>query len=308
MKKDITIITAFFDINRESITGFNRSNQKYIDAFRFWASIQNDLVVYSDEATIEEVKKIRESYGLLEKTKTIVIDDYLDIDRELYDSIDGVMKSSYFLDFHLQTAVPEAVSPKYNYIMALKAWCVNDAYSRGAAKGMLCWLDFGFNYGGTFYRKSEEFNFLWKYNFSEKIHLLQVNELDDLPPFEIIRRNNSYIQGGEIIAPDYMWKKLWNSVRSNMLALNKSGLADDDQILLLMAYKDNPSDFEMHNVEWLGLFKEFGGKHFTFEKPSVNNIWSFLYKCKHPNEFILVRYLTYSVRTFKSLLSRKFRG
>ena len=73
--KEITIVTAFFDINRTNMQGFSRSNQKYIDSFRFWAHIQNKIVVYSDEDTIQEVRKIREEYGLLDKTETVIIDD-----------------------------------------------------------------------------------------------------------------------------------------------------------------------------------------------------------------------------------------
>lgn len=306
--KDITIVTAFFDINRENIVGFNRSNKKYIDAFKFWARIKNKIVVFSDKSTLDEVKKIRAEYGLLDKTELVIIDDYLSIDYELYDSIDKTMQNKFLYDFHLQRNVPEAISSKYNYIMAIKSWCCAEAVKKGLAKDMIAWLDFGFNYGGKFYRNENEFNFLWKYNFSDKIHLLQVNELDALPPFEIIRQNNSYFQGGEIIAPDYLWSELWSLVRKNMLILNKAGLADDDQILYLMSYHEKPDLFEIHKCEWLGLFKEFSDQTFAFEPPNENKIYSFLYKLKHPTEFHLIRKLVYSMRTLSMLCKLKQKG
>lgn len=306
--KDITIVTAFFDINRANMDGFNRSNQKYIDAFKFWARIKNKMIIFSDKNTIEEVKKIRNEYGLLDKTETIIIADYLKIDEELFLSIDKTMSNKQLYNFHLQRKIPEAVSSKYNYIMAIKAWCCMEAVNRGLAKDMVAWLDFGFNYGGRFYKNTEEFDFLWKYDFSDKIHLLQINEFDDLPPFEIIRRNDSYIQGGEIVAPDYLWKELWSLVRNNMLALNKAGLADDDQILYLMSYREKPEIFEIHKCEWLGLFKDFSNKKFTFEVPKENKMYKFLYKCKHPTEFFVIRRLVYAIRTFITLQKSKFNG
>lgn len=306
--KDITIVTAFFDINRKNIKGFNRSNDKYIEYFKFWAHIKNNIVVFSDADTIEEVKKIRKEYGLLDKTKTVVVEDYLKIDEELFSSIDNVMKSKELFDFHVQRNVPEAVNSKYNYIMALKAWCCDYAVKMNLASGMIAWLDFGFNYGGRFYRKEEEFDFLWKYDFSDKIHLLQVNELDNLPVYEIIRQNNAYVQGGEIVAPDYLWNELWNLVRNSMFTLNKTGLADDDQILYLMSYKEKPELFELHKCEWLGLFKDFSNQKFTFEVPKQNKIYNFLYKCKHPTEFHFIRKLVYSCRTFKNLVKTKQKG
>lgn len=306
--KEITIVTSFFDINRQSIKGFNRSNQKYIDAFKFWAHIKNKIVVFSDKDTIEQVRKIREEYGLLDKTETIVIDDYLKIDEELFNSINKVMENKDLYDFHLQRNIPEALSSKYNYIMAIKAWCCKEAVKKQLTTEMVAWLDFGFNYGGRFYRKEEEFDFLWEYDFSDKIHLFQINELDNLPPFEIIRRNNSYFQGGEIVAPKHLWEELWNLVRSSMISLNKSGLADDDQILYLMGYRQKPEIFEIHKCEWLGLFKDFSNKKFTFEVPKQNKTYSFLYKCKHPTEFLLIRRLVYSFRTFIILQKSKFKG
>ena len=305
--KDITIVTAFFDINREGIKGFNRSNEKYLKAFEFWARIKNKIVVFSDKYTINEVKKIREKYGLLDRTYTVEIEDYLMIDNELYKSIDSVMKNKQFLDFHLQRNIPEAISSKYNYIMAIKAWCCTEAVRRSFTDEMVAWIDFGFNYGGEFYRKKEEFDFLWQYDFSDKIHLFQVNELDDYLPFEIIRRNNSYFQGGEIVAPKDLWKELWDLVRFNMIALNKSGLADDDQILYLMSYKERPDIFELHKCEWLGLFKDFSNQEFTFEIPKKKSVRELLHKFRHPTEFLLIRKLNYSYRTFKILNKDKFK-
>ncbi len=306
--KQITIVTAFFDINRSNMKEFNRSNQKYIDAFKFWARIKNKIVVFSDKETIDKVIEIRKNFGLLDKTETVIIDDYTKIDEELFNSIDCVMNKKEFLDFHLQRKIPESVSSKYNYIMAIKSWCCAEAVRLGLTTEMVAWLDFGFNYGGRFYRKEEEFNFLWEYEFSQKIHLLQVNEFDSLPPFEIIRRNNSYVQGGEIVAPDYMWQEFWQLVRKNMIALNKSGLADDDQILYLMSYREKPEIFEIHKCSWLGLFKDFSNKEFTFEIPKINKVKHFIYRCIHPTEFTWIRKLVYSIRTFNILIKSKQKG
>ena len=307
MKDEITIVTAYFDINRGTMSGFNRGNSVYLSYFEFWARIKNKIVVFSDSKTIEEVKKIREKYGLLDKTEVVIIDNYLDIDKELYFSIKSAMDNSFLLDFHLQRNIPEAISAKYNYIMALKSWCCNEAVDRGLASGMIAWLDFGFNYGGRFYKKTEDFDFLWKYKFDDKINLLQVNDFDNCPPFEIIRRNNSYIQGGEIVAPDYLWRELWKLVRENMFYLNRCGLADDDQLLYLMAYYEKPDIFKLHKCEWLGLFKHFSNHHFEFEPPKPRKIYNFLYKCKHLTEFLIIRRLVYCIRTFVNLQKSGFK-
>lgn len=304
----ITIVTAFFDANRGNMKTYSRSNEKYIEYFKFWAHIQNNIVVYSDKKTINEVIKIRKGYGLLKETHTVIVDeDYINIDIELFESMNRVMSNKQFLDFHIQRDIPEATSVRYNFIMAIKSWCCKDAVERGYAKGMVAWLDFGFNYGGRYYRKESEFDFLWEFDFSNHIHLLRVHEFDNLLPFEIIRQNNSYIQGGEIVAPDYLWDKLYNMVRNNMLSLNRAGLCDDDQLLYLMSYWQNPELFIIHDSEWLSLFRDFGNKEFTFIPPKDNKVRLLLRKIKHPSQIHWLRKLTYSIRTFIYLVKEKQR-
>ena len=43
--REITIITAFFDIGRDKYAVYSRSVDKYLDYFRFWAGIKNKLIV-----------------------------------------------------------------------------------------------------------------------------------------------------------------------------------------------------------------------------------------------------------------------
>ena len=45
---EITIISAFFDINRKDWYGFNRSRTEYLQYFKFWARIKNKLVIFTD--------------------------------------------------------------------------------------------------------------------------------------------------------------------------------------------------------------------------------------------------------------------
>ena len=38
---------------------------------------------------------------------------------------------------------------------------------------MVAWIDFGYNHGGEYYINPEDFNFEWKYNFSNKFTYLE---------------------------------------------------------------------------------------------------------------------------------------
>ena len=107
--------------------------------------------------------------------------------------------------------------------MNLKSWFVTDAIKNHNVKGMITWLDFGFNHGGEYYTKHEEFNFLWDYKFSDKMHFFNVNDIDDSPIFHSIKMMSTYIQGDALVGPDYLWQELWKSVRNNILYLPRKG-------------------------------------------------------------------------------------
>lgn len=269
MSKKITLITAFFPLSRESWNDFERSNDKYFNYFEFWARIQNDLIVYTTSEFKERVLEIRKKFG---RNNTIVItmDNFLDADKELYNSIKNVNNYELSRDFRLKPNNPECWNAEYNYVMLLKEWCINDAISKNLVSGMIAWIDFGFNHCSDYYLKAEEFDFLWEYDFTNKIHVFAVNDDDNLPIFEIVRRMNVYIQGCLIVAPADLWVKLWNMVRENMIALNKVGLMDDDQTILTMSYRENSDIFELHNGPWFSQFSLCSNQSFTI-KNEVNN-------------------------------------
>lgn len=269
MEEKITIVTAFFSLKRDNWTGFERTNNNYFDYFDFWARIQNDMVIYTDKESKKNIEEIRIKKYNRKNTKIIIVDDYRNIDIELYNSIKKAANSELNKKFHFNEKAPESWNYDYNYVMLLKQWCVKDAVEKGIIEGMIAWVDFGYNHGGKYYLKKEEFDFEWKWKFSNKIHLFKINELDNLPIFEIVRRMNSYFQGGVIVAPDKLWIKFWGLVKNNMLALNKVGLIDDDQTILLMSYRENKDIFELHESQWFSTIDDCSNKKFTIKEKSV---------------------------------------
>jgi protein YibB len=264
---EITIVTAFFDIGRENWKGFERDNNKYVDYFKFWSRIKNKLVVYTDEVTAEKVWRIREEFGLKNRTEVIVVDNISLLDEEIFTSIQRVVSDKTFTSFRERPENPESHSAQYNYITYLKPYFIADAVKKGYADGMIAWMDFGYNHGGEACTNSSEFDFLWDYNFSSKIHIFTTEEIDNMPVFDIVRKMRVYISGGIIVAPDLLWQKLAELFRKSVLHLTHCGLADADQTLLVMSYREIPELFEVHPIaDWFMVLKEFGGEHLTLKK------------------------------------------
>ena len=145
-----TIVTAFFDIHRGEWKDSRLSNNDYIKHFESWARLKNDLIVYTDEKTAQEVYKIRKKYGLENSTSVVVVDNYLELDESLYQSIKSAMEAPHAQRFHLKPGHPESWNPVYNYVMLLKWWCALDAIKNHSVRDNIAWIDFGFNKSGKY--------------------------------------------------------------------------------------------------------------------------------------------------------------
>ena len=243
----------------------------------FWARIKNKVVIYTNAEIAKKVMAIRKRFDLAERTEIIVIDDVYKCDAEIYNKIKFAMKNEISQKFHRYPERPEANNPEYNYVVLLKPYFISDAVKKGLAKGMIAWLDFGYNHGGETYIYPEEFDYLWEYDFENKIHLFSMEKMDEMPIFQIVKTMDVYCMSGLIVAPDYLWNEFWQLCRNALLHLTACGLADDDQTIMLMAYREKTEIFEIHYVEdWLVPLKLFGGNHLTVKpkkKKGPISIW-----------------------------------
>lgn len=266
-KEELTIVTAFFDIGRSNMNEYARSNDKYLEYFKFWARIKNNIVVYTDKFMAEKVKEVREEYGLLDKTTIEVIEDYLSIEPKLYERMEEVSKNQTFLTFRYNDH-PMDNNAKYDYVMLLKAWCLKDAVEKGHAKGMMAWLDFGFNHGGALYTTPEEFDFLWEIKDipNDKITMFSAKEDDNKPIFQVVQSYDVYVMGFNIIMPSELASSFWEDIKEAMNSLINVGFIDDDQTLLLMVSRMYRDRYNLLLSDWFMPIKEHGGEHLTIKE------------------------------------------
>lgn len=282
---EITIVTAFFDINRKEYKNFPRTNEQYLEYFSVWARMKNKVIVYTNSEMASKVKRIRKKYGLEDKTIVIEVNNEEEIEKDLYEKIKKVSIDNDFLNFR---RIKDAISnkAKYDYVMLLKYWCLYDAVKKGYADGMVAWLDFGFNHGDKCYICPEEFSFLWKTSLdTEKIHVFSLNTIEkNKTIFKIIMNLNDVFMGAPIIVPAFLTEKFWTLMRDSMVSLLRVGFIDDDQLLLLMAYQEEKKLFEIHVSDWFLPLKENGGEHLTvrpkIEKKKENIIIKIIKKIK----------------------------
>lgn len=282
--RKITIVTAFFDIGREDFTdtSYARNNETYMNYFEFWARIKNQMVIYTDQNSVEKIQKIRNKFGLKKETIIIPIDNIYEIEPNIYRRILKIEKCNTLNEFkYYDNAMSYKAS--YNYIMMLKYWCLKDAAERGLASDTLAWIDFGFNHGGKCYTVKEEFNFIWEYDFEDFIYLFCKKDPKEVSSALSLQLMFDTVMGCLIIVPSKNSKELWELIKKAMEALLMLDCIDDDQQLLLMAYKAKPELFKIEISDWFMPLKEYGGVHLTIKEQThkqVNEQQTYINKIK----------------------------
>lgn len=261
-EKELTIVTAYFNIGRENYgQAYARGNDKYINYFKFWARMKNDLVIYTQKEFKDEIIEIRDSYGLKEKTKVIVIDDIYKLLPDIYNRMCQIEKNDYFKKYRYIKNCPDN-NAKYDYIMFLKSWCLKDAVDNSYVNNeFVAWLDFGFNHGGRFFENEKDFDFTWKYPFEDKIYIAGISETKEKPIFHLIQSGEVFIQGASYIMPVKFVEEYYNLMLESMNSLLDVGFIDDDQTVLYMAYLKKKEIFNLYKCDWMMLIKKYGGNH-----------------------------------------------
>lgn len=252
----VTLVTAFFDIGRKDFKAIPRTNQKYLNDFKFWARIKNRLIVFTDSAYASEILKIRSEFGLQDDTEIIIIDDITAIEPEIFERMKEIRNNGWFTRFRI---LPNATSniPIYSYLMLLKGWFMKES-AKFILEGSLVWMDFGYNHGGAFYNHPEDFDFEWTCPQQDKIRLFYYKKIDQKPIYETVRRLSDSFMGSPYIIPSNLCAEFWELTRGAMNDLLSVDLYDDDQLLLLMASRKRPDLFILEESDWFLPIKTYG--------------------------------------------------
>ena len=262
MSDIVTIVTAFMDIgrgnwqgmkNNQPIPGYiKRDTDTYFERFERLSKIKNPIVVFAHSEDFERLKQIRHDLFL------IAVDSLFEDHEHLMKNIRAVQNDQRFINFVNNPAAPEYWSSEYVAINLMKSFFVNYAVEQKIAESeTYAWIDFGYVRDDTFCPPGLE----WKFDTNGKINLFAIETVDmSRPIFDIVKTGDVYIQGCHIVAPKKEWAVLKELVVTNLTKLFGVGLIDDDQTLLLMAYRTMPEKFlinKVNPVDWFVIFKDF---------------------------------------------------
>jgi hypothetical protein len=235
--------------------------------------VRNDLVIFVQAGLSEKIMEVRRDFGLESKTKIVEIENIFDCERELYEKMKKIEQDDDFRKFRFfESEVSNTAA--YDYVMLMKYYCLKEAAAKFPDYSNLIWMDFGFNHGGQCFSKSEEFDFKISCESLEKVSLYRLpgRDLDAISPIDSLQYQIDHIAGSPVVTPSSRAKELYNECVEMMKGLILLGCIDDDQQLLLMAYRDNPGLFHIEEANWfLPIKKYLGGGHLSVVEGFDNN-------------------------------------
>lgn len=246
---EIKIVTAFFDIGRGDFKKLCRADEKYFEYFRFWARLKNELTVYCSSQNAEKIKMIRREYGLEDKTHIVEINDYRVIESAMFDRMQEIERNEAFKTFRFFSDGLSNMA-KYCYVTNLKWWCLSDASKNEDPDQRMAWIDFGYNHGGELYIDPGDFDFMWDYEFDDKINMFCLSDPQDACSVDNLQFQSDCFIGHTAIMPAKYCDLYWTEIKQALLALMSLDCIDDDQQTELMVYKKHPEWFNIRICNW----------------------------------------------------------
>ncbi len=262
---DITVVTAFFDIGRgdwrdgaDAGARFRRTVDDYFAMFARLAKLKNQMIVFTEPRLAARVVELRRGAGLEDRTIVVAIPDLFDSDlvAPVRSAIERRM-SDLLRHWVTKPESPEYREPRYVLVNALKAAFVGAALDLGLVEApQVAWIDFGYCRDDKRFDPGEP----WRFDAGGKVNLFHIVALDDAPITRVVRHGTVYFQGCHIVGPVDAWPALAKEMTFALAALLACDLVDDDQTMLLMAWRRDPDRYRIHAVDskdWFIVFRRF---------------------------------------------------
>jgi len=296
---ELVLVTAFFDINRDKVRGYERTRNDYFKFFEFWARIKNELIVFCNKDDADKIREIRAKHGLDDRTIIHCIDDVYSIESDIYFRMKKIAKDEKFLALRYRYDAIENQA-EYDYIMLLKYWFVMKANQLIEKECNFVWFDFGFNHGGEYYKDPEEFNFLWEHEFDGKINCFCIDNPSNSFPLDDLLFFKDCFHGSPVIIPSSLSTWFWEKIKDAMYSLLSIGCIDDDQQLILMVYKNNNEYFSYIQCGWFEGLNICSNNHF---KRTVRTVIDT--NCRSNSDSTIIRIKRHIKKIINKLLRRK---
>ncbi len=245
-----TIITAFFDLKRETWPCFKRDKNVYLTNAKINLSLNENMIIFIENQYVDFVTDIRKD--LLDKTRIIITS----IDQlpkyKLYDKVKKIMYSEEYRKGLVLQKAPETWNPNYNIVIWSKTDLVSEAIKINPFESThFAWLDFGLS--------EPNIHQLLPDQFDNKIKLMcrKIPERSDLDRIKMCKSHKNRFAAGFVTASLENW--LWFSQEADReidICIDL-GVVDGEQTMYSNVYLQYPEKFKLYYGEWENVISAY---------------------------------------------------
>lgn len=252
------IVSAFYNVGRGERKTQKRTTSQYIEHFKFWCGIDNEIIVYTSEEFAKDIESARAECGKENKTQ-IIIKSLESFDYETLNKMREIFNNYPQNRFRIRPDSIECTNPEYCFLNWCKSLFVKDAIERfelskenrqtdlqKAAEDGILWLDFGFNHGEKLFIDKNQFNFELKPQKNidfNKINLFSKWNLNGQNLAEIYYNMRVEFMGGLMYANANKWLEFSNNFKEAEKVYFSMQIVDTDQQLLIWCARNYPQNY-----------------------------------------------------------------
>ena len=251
----------FKNIGRSSWNNFRRSEQEYLDYFKYLVeTIDYPLVVYVENPILKklvalESVKLRSNIMLVDSsTVKTYLDTHLESEKQIMNSEAYKQKIP-----EGRKRAPEHTIPTYTLLNHSKIQFLMHTKKTIPGYDYYAWIDFGFVRNGKLETLPKNID------FAKLGNKIIVNNLYSLPKQaisaeEMLSKNETFFAGNSYIVPSSLIEPFQNAYTKKLDEWKAKGIADDDQNLMYQLWVDDKDMFEiLHSGHdnWFALYKDY---------------------------------------------------
>jgi hypothetical protein len=259
----ITMITAFYDIRRETWGVLNRDVEYYIDSLKKLLILNENMIIFMDDKYIQNTF-IREFINELKlsnnnsKKFIFINDNWLNtysLSWQKNSISEKIMKSENYIELANERIIqgsPETIYSEYNTINHSKIDYIKYAIDNHliADNEFICWCDFGY-YNSILHNNPLEFPYaeldINKFNI-EKLNFCIRNKITEKDGDMVYTlKYGPEVFTGSFFAGNKRQMLLFHTLYHESLDdLYNNNISDDDQHVVLRCYLKDPNLFQIY--------------------------------------------------------------
>lgn len=257
LDNNFTIVTALYDIDRAKWPTIKRSMAEYFAYFKHLLALNNNVFVFTDQDSVTDYvlrqRKYRRSQTYLKIFPFNELEFYVYIDR-----IREIMQSNTFRANNSNLIFPEAYSAEYVLLTWTKiSFMITAATENPFGSTHFIWLDAGYGHGKVQYPET----WVPTSNIAVEKKVTWI-ALDNPATFYTLKdkhkiRIQPVFNAGLFCGDLETLKEFGTLFKETAVAMMDSGIADDEQAVVLEMYFKYPYIFNIFYGGWYDGFKLF---------------------------------------------------